>query len=93
LSYGVPVWIDSLQWKSNALKLKRIQRLTNIKTAKAYRTTLHETLCVLTGVTSITIELENLAQRHYITCRKEQEGAYDAPKTKGYGPILPKPLN
>jgi len=26
------------------------------------------------------VELENLAQQYHITCRKEQEGAYDAPK-------------
>jgi hypothetical protein len=26
------------------------------------------------------IELETLTQRYHITCRKEQEGSYDAPK-------------
>ena len=52
----------------------------NIKIAKAYRTTANEALCVLTGITPITIELENLAQQYHITHRKEQEGAYDAPK-------------
>jgi hypothetical protein len=79
-SYGAPVWIESLQRKSNALKLKRIQRLINIKIAKAYRTTSHEALCLLTGITPITIELENLARRYHITRRKEQEGAYYVPK-------------
>jgi len=49
LSYGTPVWVDSLQRKSNAPKLRRIERLTNIKIAKAYRTS-HEALCVLTGI-------------------------------------------
>ena len=49
LSYGTPVWVDSLQRKRNASKLRRIQRLTNIKIAKAYRTS-HEALCVLTGI-------------------------------------------
>ena len=80
LSYGAPVWIERLQWNSNALKLKQIQRLSNIKIAKAYRTTSHEALCVLTGITPITTELENLAQMYHITHRKEQEGTYDAPK-------------
>ena len=70
LSYEAPVWIDSLQRNSNAFKLKRIQRLINIKIAKASRTTLHKTLCVLTGITPIMTELENLAQRYHITRRK-----------------------
>jgi len=60
-----------MQWNSNALKLKQIQRLTNIKIAKAYRTTSHEALCVLTGITPIMTELGNLAQRYHITHRKE----------------------
>jgi len=59
LSYGAPVWIECLKRKQNALKLKRVQRLTNIKMAKAYRNTSHEALCVLTGMTPILIELES----------------------------------
>jgi ribonuclease HI len=80
LSYGTPVWIESLQRNRNASKLKRVQRLINIKIAKAYRTTSHEALCVLTGITPIMIELENVAQMYHITRKKGQEGAYDAPK-------------
>jgi hypothetical protein len=80
LSYGAPVWIESLQRNSNALKLKQIQRLINISIAKAYRTTSHEALCVLTGITPIMIELENLVQRYHINRRKGQEVAYDVPK-------------
>jgi len=55
LSYGAQVWVDSLQRKSNASKLRRIQRLTNIKIAKAYRTTLYEALCMLTGIAPVII--------------------------------------
>ena len=36
---------------SNKLKLKRVQRLINIKIAKAYRTVSNEALCALTGLT------------------------------------------
>ena len=61
LSYRALVWIENLQRNSNALKLKWIQRLINIKIAKAYRTILHEALSVLTGITPIMTELENLA--------------------------------
>jgi hypothetical protein len=35
---------------------------------------------MLTGITPITIELDNLAQWYHITHRKEQESTYDAPK-------------
>jgi hypothetical protein len=37
----------------------REYRLINIKIAKAYRTTSHEALCVLTGIPPILTELEN----------------------------------
>jgi len=66
LSYGAQVWADTLQRNSNASKLRRIQRLTNIKIAKAYKTS-HEDLCVLTGITTVVMELENMAKLHHIT--------------------------
>jgi hypothetical protein len=78
LSYGVQVWVDSLQRTSNASKLKRIQRLTNIRISKAYRTS-HEALCVLIGITPVVIELETTAKLYHVTCGKNQDGLYDAP--------------
>jgi ribonuclease HI len=79
LSYGAQVWVDGLQRNSNASKLRRIQRLTNIKIAKAYRTTSHKALCMLTGITPVLIELENTAKLYHITRGKNQYGLYDAP--------------
>jgi hypothetical protein len=79
LSYGAQVWVDRLQRKSNASKLRRIQRLANIKLAKAYRTTSQEALCVLTGITPVIIELENAAKLYHITREKNQDGLYDTP--------------
>jgi len=79
LSYGVQVWVESLQRKSNAAKIRRIQRLTNIKLAKTFRTTSYEALCVLTGINPITIELENMAKLNHITRGKTQDDLYDAP--------------
>ena len=52
--------IEAIKVSSNAVKLRRIQRLINVKIAKAYRTTSHETVWALTGNTPITIELERL---------------------------------
>jgi len=58
-----------LERKHNVTKLRRVQRLINIKIARAYRTTSHEVLCVLTGMTPIHIELRNQAKGYYITRR------------------------
>jgi hypothetical protein len=80
LTYGTPVWKESLHRKSNASKFKRIQRLINIKIAKAYRNTLHEALSVLTGIPPILTELGNLTQLYHITRRNESDGLYDAPQ-------------
>ena len=51
LLYGTPVWTKAIEIESNKLKLKRIQRLINIKITKAYRTVSNEALCALTGLT------------------------------------------
>ena len=52
----------------------------NIKMAKAYRTTSHEALCVLTGMTPILIELESQAKIYHNTRGNEKGETYDAPK-------------
>jgi len=77
LSYGAPLWIECFKRKHNVAKLKRVQRLINIKLARAYRTTSHEILCVLTGITPIQIELRSQAKDYYYTRGKAQ---MDAPK-------------
>ena len=70
----------------------RIQRLANIKTAKAYGTTSHEALCVLTGSTPVIIELENTAKLHHITRGEKIRMAYmTRGRTRGDGPIQLKP--
>ena len=63
---------------NNATKIKRVQRLINIKIAKAFRTS-YEALNVLTGITPILIELGNQAKFYHIT-RGNEHGVYDAPK-------------
>ena len=57
-----------------------MQRIINIKIARAYRTTSHEALCVLTGITLILIEMRNQAKIYYNTRGNMQIGLYDAPK-------------
>ena len=72
LSYEAPVWIECLNRKHNAIKLKRVQRLINIKIARAYCTTSQEALCVLTGMTPIFIELGSQVKIYHTTRGKEK---------------------
>jgi hypothetical protein len=51
--YGAPIWIGAMGKKCNNILYNRVQRLMNIKIAKAYRTTSNEALCILTGTTPI----------------------------------------
>jgi hypothetical protein len=44
LIYGAPVWIKSMRKENYKAKLLRVQRLINIKMAKAYRTMSHRGL-------------------------------------------------
>ena len=60
--YGVPVWIKALEKECNRKIYNRLQRIINIKIAKAYRTTSNEALCTLTGLTPIVIKAEEEAK-------------------------------
>jgi hypothetical protein len=64
LTYGAPVWIEAMKYEHNRRKYIRVQRLINIRVAKAYRTTSSEALCMLTGMTLIIIKLEELIKRY-----------------------------
>ena len=56
------MWIESYKFK-----LIRVQRIINIKMAKYYRTVSSEALCILTGMTSIAIKIEEAIQLYQIT--------------------------
>jgi hypothetical protein len=58
LLYGAPVWKGVLNSSCYKHKLVRIQRLTNIKIAQAYRTILNKALCLITGLMPINLEIE-----------------------------------
>ena len=60
--YVAPVWIKTLGKECNRKIYNRLQRLINIKIAKAYRTTSNEALCTLTGLTPIVIKAEEETQ-------------------------------
>jgi len=56
--YGAPVWKDVIKRSCYKAKIVRIQRLINIRIAKAYRTVSNEALCIITGLMPIHIKIE-----------------------------------
>ena len=60
--YGDSVWKGVLDTTCYKAKLLRLQRLINIRIAKAYRTVSNEALCVLTALIPINIKIEETAK-------------------------------
>jgi hypothetical protein len=67
LLYGAPVWSNIITKTCYRQKIARVQRLINIKIAKAYRTVSHEALCILAGLTPIHIKINEAAQLYHLT--------------------------
>jgi len=65
------VWKSVLKKACYKSKIIRIQRLINIRIAKAYRTVSNEALCVITGLIHINIKIEETAK--YYEYIKEME--------------------
>jgi len=64
LSYGAPVWFDAMKHGHNRQKYVRVQRLINLRMARAYRTTSSEALCILTGMTPIITKLSEAVKQY-----------------------------
>src|SRR5215510_10542330 len=62
LIYGAPVWEEAAGKHRNLHKLQRVQRLMNIKIAKAYRTISYSASCLIAGVPPIAIVIAEKAQ-------------------------------
>ena len=73
LTYGAPVWIEAMRYEHNRLKYVRVQRLINLRMARAYRTTSSEALCVLTGMTPIILKLEETVKRYTFKEKPNQQ--------------------
>jgi hypothetical protein len=58
LTYGAPIWVETIRKSKNLTKYKRIQILINIKIAKTYRTSSYDASCVIAGVRPIQISTE-----------------------------------
>jgi len=78
LQYGAPIRKNALAKDSYTTKLFRVQRLMNIRIAKSYRTVWNEALCIITGLISIDIKIEETVQFLQIT--KGNKGEDDMTK-------------
>jgi hypothetical protein len=77
LTYGAPIWVEAIKKSRNLAKYKRIQRLINIKIAKAYRTISYDASCVTAGEPPIEILIGQKVQT-YVNA-KINNSDYDAP--------------
>jgi hypothetical protein len=55
-----------MSFEYNREKYIRVQRLMNTKTAKAFRTTSSEALCILAGTTPIIIRMEEAVKQYFL---------------------------
>ena len=86
LLYGAPVWAKILEKTSHRKKLTRVQRLINVKIAKAYRTVSNEALCIITGLQPIDIKIKDTAEFYEIVRGKRHKNLlidHDKPPNNG----------
>ena len=67
LMYGAPIWIEAIRKNRNLTKYNRIQRLINIKIAKAYWIISYDASYVIAGVRPIQITIEQKVQTYMAT--------------------------
>jgi len=71
--YGVPVWARAMEKKCNRTLYSRVQRLMNIKIAKAYCTTSIDALCILTGNAPVELKTKEAANTYRITKDRQNQ--------------------
>ena len=71
--YGAPVWVRAMEKNCNRTLYSRVQRLMNIKIAKAYRTTSNDALCILPGNTPLELKTEKAANIYRITKDRQNQ--------------------
>jgi ribonuclease HI len=70
--YGAPVWEEAIAKQKNLRMLQRVQRMINIRVAKAYRTISFEASCIMAGVPPLGIVIEEKARLYKIKHNTEQ---------------------
>lgn len=67
MTYGAPLWSPALRKQANCRKIRRVQRLVNIKMVKAFRTISYDASCIISGILPLEIKIEEKA-RLYERC-------------------------
>jgi hypothetical protein len=67
-------YTQALEKECNKKVYNRLQRLINMKIAKAFRTTSNGALCTLTGLTPIVIKVEEAAKLYSIMRKCQVQG-------------------
>jgi len=83
LTYGAPVWEKALTKQNNQRKYQRVERMMNIKIAKAFRTLSYEASCVLAAVRPIQLAVEEKVRTYTATHNNIE---YDEPLDVRYWP-------
>ena len=73
LTYGCSVWSEALQKQNSLTKLQRVQRMMNIRIAKAHRTLSFEASCVVAGVKPIGVSIEEFVKIYEATHKSEED--------------------
>ena len=66
LLHGAPVWAETVEKARYSKMLTGVQRLINIKIAKAYRTVSNEALCIITGFKTLSHQNKRKAELYKI---------------------------
>ena len=72
-THTAPLSIESIKKEQNRAKYFRVQRLISLRIAKAYCTTSHKALCILTSPTPINIKAEDVVTLHNITTGRNNQ--------------------
>jgi hypothetical protein len=78
LLYGAPGWIDAMKYTCNRRKYIRVQRIINLRIAKAFCTTSNEALCIVADTTPILLKIEEAVRIYNLKKgRRNQTHAID----------------
>jgi len=73
LMYGTPVWVGAMERNCNRTLHSRVQRVMNIKIAKAYCITSNDALYILTGNAPVELKTEEDANLYRITKDRQNQ--------------------
>ena len=71
MTYAAPAWHMAARREKNKRKIRRVQRLMNIKIIRAFRTISYEASCILSGILPLELKIE-AEVTNYIQLKSEE---------------------